>query len=332
MFGTRTTDTAGDRDPGSRLRAPGKLHAFNRYGLKYLVPSEQVPDVRAELTARMERDRNAGPRGYGVWSLYYDTDRLRFYYEKIEGLRFRRKLRVRRYGEAGGFGEFWEPGESGGFGEREGLGESGAVGGRGKFGGLGEEPVEDTPVSVEIKQRVNRVNRVTQKRRVLLPYDLARDLCDRRQRIEHPGADQGFVDEVLDLIVRLDLRPTAMTGYRREPYVGTGADLGLRVTLDHRIRGRDRDFDLHAQTESRYIISPHLAVTEVKANERAPYRVTDMAARYGLQIQRISKHCQSVEAHGMAPRSVFHLPEEDVVADSRPLTERAENRPSRVSR
>ncbi|WP_017555489.1 polyphosphate polymerase domain-containing protein [Nocardiopsis baichengensis] len=260
-------DPSTPNGPGDRLRAPGGLHAFNRYEIKYLVPRAQVPQVRAELSARMQADANAGANGYGVWSLYYDTRRLRFYWEKIEGLRFRRKLRIRRYGE------------------------------------VGEAP-EDTPVSVEIKQRVNRV---TQKRRVMLPYRLARDLCDRRVRVEHPGADQAFVDEVLDLVHRLDLRPTAMTGYRREPYVGTGSDLGLRVTLDHRVRGRDRDFDLRAEAENRSIVPPHLAVMEVKANERAPYWVTDMAARCGLQVQRISKYCQSVEAFGKAPRSVFHV-------------------------
>ncbi|MFC7330156.1 polyphosphate polymerase domain-containing protein [Marinactinospora rubrisoli] len=264
--------------PGARLRAPGRLHAFNRYELKYLVPVTQEAEIRAELAARMHTDRNAGPDGYTVWSLYYDTQGLRFYWEKIEGLKFRRKLRIRRYGDLG----------------------TGA---------------DDCPVSVEIKQRVNRV---TQKRRVLLPYDLARDLCDRRVRIEHPGADQGFVDEVLDLVHRLELRPTAMTGYRRVPYVGTEADLGLRVTLDHRVRGRDRDFDLRAESESRYIISPHFVVMEVKANERAPYWVTDMAARFGLQVQRISKYCQSVEAFGKAPRSVFHVPAEDVTEEARP--------------
>lgn len=273
------TSRIGPQDLGSRFRAPSKLHAFNRYELKYLIPVTQVADVRAELAARMEVDRNAGPRGYGVWSLYYDTARLRFYYEKIEGLKFRRKLRIRSYGAV-------------------------------------RDVSEETPVSVEIKQRVNRV---TQKRRVVLPYNVARDLCDRRQRIEHPDADQAFVDEVLDLISRLDLRPTVITGYQREAYVGTDADLGLRVTLDHRVRGRDRDFDLRAETENRYIISPHYVVMEVKANERAPYWVTDMTARFGLQIRRISKYCQSVEAHGLAPRSVFHLPEEDVVAEARPL-------------
>lgn len=267
-------EDAGTYGIGSRLRAPSSLHAFNRYELKYLVPAEQLEAIRGELTQRMDPDPNAGERGYGVWSVYYDTDRLRFYYEKIEGLRFRRKLRIRRYGETD------------------------------------EAADAASLVSVEIKQRVNKV---TQKRRVMLPYDVALDLCDRRMRIEHPGADQAFIDEVLDLIIRLDLRPVAMTGYRREPYVGTDADLGLRVTLDHRVRGRDRDFDLRAETENRYIIRPDIAVLEVKVNERAPYWVTDMAARHGLQLQRISKYCQSVEAHDLAPRSVYHLPEDQYV-------------------
>jgi len=53
-----------------------------------------------------------------VTSLYYDTADLRFYWEKIEGSRFRRKLRMRLYGE---------PSECG----------------------------EHTPVQIEIKQRVN---------------------------------------------------------------------------------------------------------------------------------------------------------------------------------
>ena len=54
-----------------------------------------------------------------------------------------------------------------------------------------------------------------------------------------------------------------------------------------------------------------LAIVEVKANERVPYWVTDTAARLGMSVVRISKYCQSIEAHGLAPRSVFHLPVAD---------------------
>lgn len=261
---------------GDNLRAPGKLHAFNRYELKYLVPVGQLDELREELTERMVRDPHAGPQGYPVWSVYYDTPALRFYWEKIEGLKFRRKLRIRRYGDIDG------------------------------------DITDDSPVSVEIKQRVNRV---TQKRRVMLPYSAAMDLCDRRMHVQVPGststdADQAFVNEVLDLITRLDLRATAITGYLREPYFGTDSDLGLRVTFDHRVRGRDRDFDLRREAENRYIIPASMSVLEIKVNERAPYWITDMTARHGLQIQRISKYCQSVEAHDLAPRSRFHVPTE----------------------
>lgn len=261
---------------GERLRAPGKLHSFNRYELKYLVPVEQIDPIREELAQRMVRDPYAGPQGYPVWSTYYDTASLRFYWEKIEGLKFRRKLRIRRYGD------------------------------------VDSTVADDAPVSVEIKQRVNRV---TQKRRVMLPYGTALDLCDRRQYVvapgvdeDHRGAGQHFIEEVLDLVTRLDLRATAMTGYLREPYIGVDSDLGLRVTFDHRVRGRDRDFDLRAEATNQYIIPPAFSVLEIKVNERAPYWITDLTARHGLQIQRISKYCQSIEALGHAPRSVSHVP------------------------
>ncbi|MFI7026145.1 polyphosphate polymerase domain-containing protein [Micromonospora sp. NPDC049900] len=262
---------AADRDDqaGHALRAPSRLHAFNRYEVKYVVPVGDVPALRAELDARMGRDSHGGRTGYGVWSVYYDTDRLRFYWEKIEGLRFRRKLRVRHYGDRSTI-------------------------------------TDDSIVHVEVKQRVNRV---TQKRRVALPYRLARDLCDRREMVEHHPDQGAFLEEVQELICGLDLRPVAMTGYQREAFVGRDSDIGLRVTIDHRVRGRDRDFHLGAEAENRLIVPATLAVVEIKANERVPYWLTDLAARANLSIVRMSKYCQSVEAFGRAPRSVFHVTE-----------------------
>ena len=201
-----------------------------------------------------------------------DTRRLRFYWEKIEGLKFRRKLRIRHYGD--------------------------------RFQVTG-----DTPVFVEIKQRVNRV---TQKRRITLPYGTARRLCDGRELIEHAPKESAFVQEVLDLVVRLDLRPMAITGYQREALVGRDADTGLRVTFDRRVRGRDRDFHFGIPTpENRFTVPPHMAVMEIKVNERTPHWITDIAARRNLNLVRISKYVQSVEAFGLAPRSVFHIDESD---------------------
>ncbi|BCL29527.1 polyphosphate polymerase domain-containing protein [Streptomyces aurantiacus] len=250
-----------------------RLHAFNRYELKYLVPVEQAALIRDELGERMDRDPHSPVGGYGVWSLYYDTPQLRFYWEKIEGLKFRRKLRIRHYGDLDGI-------------------------------------TEDSSVCVEIKQRVNRV---TQKRRITLPYATARKLCDERELIEHSAKENSFVNEVLELVVRLNLQPTAITGYQREALVGRDQDTGLRVTFDRRIRGRDRDFHLGTpDAENRFIIPPRMSVMEVKVNERTPYWITDLAARRNLSLVRVSKYVQSIEAFGLAPRSVFHIREDDI--------------------
>jgi SPX domain protein involved in polyphosphate accumulation len=258
-------------DSGHALRAPSRLHAFNRYEIKYLVDIARLSELRHELLSRLDPDSHASATGYGVWSVYYDTRALRFYWEKIEGLRFRRKLRIRHYGD--------------------------------------RSTIDDgTTVYVEIKQRVNRV---TQKRRIALPYRDARLLCDGRQPPEHDPRQAAFVSEVLSLVAGLDLRPVAMTGYQREAYVGRDADTGLRVTVDHRVRGRDRDFHLGADAENRLIIPARLSVLEIKANERVPYWLTDLAAGMNLSVVRVSKYCQSVEAFGRAPRSVFHIPDSD---------------------
>ncbi len=263
-----------DQDPAQDqpLHVASRLHAFNRFELKYLVPVEQAAEIRDELAERMDRDLNSPVGGYGVWSLYYDTPQLRFYWEKIEGLKFRRKLRVRHYGDLDGV-------------------------------------TDESPVCVEIKQRVNRV---TQKRRITLPYGVARQLCDGRELVEHSPAERAFIHEVLDLVIRLNLQPTAITGYQREALVGRNADTGLRVTFDRRIRGRDRDFHFGIATpENRFTIPPHMSVMEIKVNERTPHWITDLAARRNLNLIRVSKYVQSVEAFGLAPRSVFHVNEAD---------------------
>ncbi len=50
---------------------------------------------------------------------------------------------------------------------------------------------------------------------------------------------------------------------------------------------------------------------EIKVNERTPYWITDLAARRNLNLVRVSKYVQSIEAFGLAPRSVFHIDEAD---------------------
>jgi len=250
------------------------LHRFNRYEIKYLMQESDIPDFRHRLQERMLADSHQkNNESTRVSSLYYDTKDLRCYWEKIEGLRFRRKLRIRIYGEPFSIND-------------------------------------DSLAFVEIKQRVNRV---TQKRRIPLSYADARILCDKRENPEHANARPEFVNEILSFSETLNLQPTAITSYHREAFIGTDADNGVRVTIDHRVRGRNKDFYLGADSTNQFIIPPHLAIVELKANDRVPSWFTDLAAQQNLSTVRISKYCQSIESHEMGARAQQHrreFPEE----------------------
>ena len=266
------SDAASAPTTTDRTTTASRLHAFNRFEIKYLVAEDRADELRTELRRRLDDDAHSTDGGYPITSIYYDTPQLTFYWEKIEGLRFRRKLRLRHYGTA--------------------------------------DLDPDSAVFVEIKQRVNRV---TQKRRVSLPYRDALNLCSPvgyDPAVEVSSRELAFLNEVATMVGKLDLRPTVTTGYHREAWVGREADLGLRVTLDHRLRGRDRDFHLSSESLNRLTLPPRLAVLEVKANERVPAWITDLTARMNLDLVRISKYCQSVQAFGLVPRSIMHAADE----------------------
>src|SRR5687767_1377375 len=71
-----------------------------RYELKYLLRREQVEPLVAELSQTLRLDANGGELGsYPNTSLYYDTPDYKAYWDKLDGHRSRRKVRVRVYGD-----------------------------------------------------------------------------------------------------------------------------------------------------------------------------------------------------------------------------------------
>ena len=69
---------------------------------KYLVPNDLLPDLRRALKPFLSLDDFAMQRDkkeYTVRSIYYDTKTLEFYFEKIEGYKIRKKIRIRGYNQ-----------------------------------------------------------------------------------------------------------------------------------------------------------------------------------------------------------------------------------------
>lgn len=79
----------------------GYIRTFNRFELKYLLHFRQVDELLDRIRNHVTGDPNAADDGfYKVVSLYYDSPGLLCYWEKIDGEKYRRKLRVRTYGES----------------------------------------------------------------------------------------------------------------------------------------------------------------------------------------------------------------------------------------
>lgn len=235
------------------------IRTFNRFELKYIVTTRDVDRLRGEIAAYMVRDPYATDDGrYTLTSLYYDTPGRDCFWAKLDGLRFRRKLRIRHYEQQAAL-------------------------------------TATMPVFVEIKQRVDRV---TQKRRAVLAYADAVALCDDWIIPDHEARDEAVVHEAYSLVVRHNLEPACITTYQREPWMGGEYDPGLRLTIDYDLRYRTHDLGLDSKNRGRHMFPMHHAVLEIKANDRVPYWLTHLVARNNLNLTRMSKYVSSLDAAG----------------------------------
>jgi hypothetical protein len=248
------------------------IRKFNRFELKYLITLQQAEKFKGALRAYMIPDEHGGNNGrYALTSLYYDSPDLRCYWEKEFGIRYRRKLRLRRY-------------ES------------------------GETLTEETPIFVEIKQRVDRV---TQKRRAVLPYGDALRLCNDRQIPEHNPEDKAVIEEIYVYLWQYNLRPVSLVRYDRQAFIGTAYDLGLRVTFDTVPTFQVHPLHLYEAPQGLPMMPANRVVMEVKVNERIPSWLTDLIANHNLRLERISKYCCSIEtAQNMPALRWRNLPPE----------------------
>lgn len=237
------------------------IRSFNRFELKYILPLEQAAAFKAALSAWLIPDENGGATGsYSLTSLYYDSPDYRCYREKLDGLKYRRKLRIRVYGSC-------------------------------------QDLQDDSPVMVEIKQRHDRV---TQKRRALLPYSQALRLCSGRTLPEHAADDRAAVEEVLAFVCSYNLQPASIVRYQRQAFIGTDYDIGLRVTFDTHLTYQLQPLDIHRAPNGAPLLRADHAVMEIKVNERLPYWLSELVARHNLNLARVSKYCASIQAASAA--------------------------------
>jgi SPX domain protein involved in polyphosphate accumulation len=236
------------------------IRSFNRFELKYLITLKQADAFKSALRAYLIPDEHSNG-SYGLSSLYYDSPDYRCYWEKVDGLKSRRKLRIRFYETV-------------------------------------EKVTDDTIVFIEIKQRIDRV---TQKRRAFLTYGDALRLCNEREIPDHSPEDQAVIEEVAVFAWQYNLLPSCLVRYNRLALIGTDYDIGLRVTFDTILSYRTDKLDLREQAPNLPMLPPGYVVMEIKVNERIPYWLTELVAGHNLQMVRMSKYCRSLEVAQNVP-------------------------------
>ena len=229
-----------------------------RYELKYLLHRDQAEAVAGQLADYMVPDEYGDDRGhYLVTSLYFDTADYKAYWDKIDGHKFRRKLRLRVYGD--------------------------------------QVVTSNTLVYVEIKQRLDKS--LEKRRLLLPYGDaMAMDRVDAISE-GLSEEERIVQSEVIYLAKTLQLRPACVVSYNRTALNGGEYDPGLRITFDGNLKGRIHDLTLRDQgyVENSYFLPPDWCIMEVKINHRVPYWLTEVIGVHGLLLRRISKYCAALE-------------------------------------
>jgi hypothetical protein len=175
-----------------------KLH-FQRFEFKYQMPAETIEGIIPELLKYMNPDpyaRDLPNSSYFVGSLYYDSAGLDCYYQKLAGLRSRRKLRIRFY-EA--------------------------------------DLLDSSSVFVEIKKKYDAVvvkDRVSLSYGECKEMMLNNQLPKEQQ---YSDRDDDFLRDFLRMKLYNGMMPQNLVMYHRRPFISK-VDPHFRVTIDHNLR------------------------------------------------------------------------------------------------
>jgi hypothetical protein len=228
------------------------IKRFNRYELKYIVDARSYRRICDDLKNFMIPDAYGDGDGfYRIISLYYDSPQLSGYWSKIDGLKFRRKLRLRIY-----------PGA--------------------------DIRKVDTGF-VEIKQRLNRT--VQKKRVILPLEQAIRLCDHAEVPSGLDASDTAAAEEMAYMVRVLQLKPKAIVSYRRRAYMGGLYEKGMRLTFDMQLQGRITALDVNQIAKNYYFMPADSLIMEVKVNERIPAWVTSLLAQHECKLQRVSKYC-----------------------------------------
>jgi len=234
------------------------MKEYGRRKLKYFIAPELIPQVKELITPYAEMDPFAKEREkytYTIRSIYFDTINFDFYYEKLDGLKIRKKLRVRFYNE-------FDP---------------------------------EGTAFLEIKRRYNnQIVKERTKVPLNQLEQICIQRTNPNGHVDVFSNGSVVMSKFLYNLTSLDLQPALLVTYEREPYVGLG-DSSIRVTFDKNVRAfiSPELEDLFANNGFDFITNGR-CILEFKFNGFMPKWMRTAVAELNIRTQSISKYCLGV--------------------------------------
>lgn len=228
------------------------IRSFNRYELKYIIHASEIPGIVADVRKQMSPDVHGDETGsYVISNLYFDSPELHMLHSKIVGTNYRRKLRIRVYGEV--------------------------------------DNRSPCRAMVEIKQRLGRTTQ--KRRVVAPLDEALRICEARSSWTWNDDTDRAVADEIRGMVLALGLRPACTISYRRRAFVGSRFESGLRLTLDTDLWGAPPRLDFYAQRPTTLLMPRDWSILEIKVDDRVPNWINELVTRHDCQLRRVSKYC-----------------------------------------
>lgn len=228
---------------------------------KYLIPVSLFLEIKHEMLPFIELDlyaNNGKNNQYTVRSIYFDDFQYKYYFEKIEGIKIRKKLRIRAY----------------------------------------DDYTEEKIVFLEIKRKNDNYvykNRAKIFFCDIEKFIISRD-TESYILFSNGNKATDNADKFLYYLNHETLRPTMLVTYDREPYYYK-FDKCLRITFDKNLRCLSfPDFnDLFNEKDLEPAYNNNLII-EIKFEKALPFWLQNIITRYSLQRKALSKYTICLDA------------------------------------
>lgn len=229
-----------------------------RFELKYIISEETALRVRDFIGSHLELDDYGAGRphnSYPVHSLYLDSERMRLYWETINGNKNRYKLRLRFYHDDPEAPVFFE--------------------------------IKRRENDAILKQRAG-------VRREAVDWVLRGHLTPVGYLISNDAKTIAAVQRFSELLKQVDAVPKAHVSYLREAWVHPDTN-SVRVTMDREVRcGIETSARLVAEMDKSVMVFGKSVVLEVKFTGRFPKWFGEMTRVFGFKQCSAAKYVDGV--------------------------------------